>query len=94
MGVKYFPFSPLPTQIRVNEKLYISETSHKLLYKNEIQCQAIYNKMTLDPMQHVLNNPKKLGEVLISIKTLFKKQAIVHEKDQFSKIKPIICNIP
>ena len=33
-----------------DEKLYIRETCHKHLYKNEIPCQAICNKMALDPI--------------------------------------------
>ena len=32
-----------------DEKLYICETCHKHLYKNEIPCQAVCNKMALDP---------------------------------------------
>ena len=35
-----------------DEKLYICETllSHQYLYKNVTPCQAICNKMALDPM--------------------------------------------
>ena len=33
-----------------DEKLWICEKCHKHLYKNEIPCQAVSNKMTLDPM--------------------------------------------
>ena len=33
-----------------NEKLYICETYHKDLHKNEILCQAVCSKMALDPI--------------------------------------------
>ena len=32
-----------------DEKLYICETCHKPISKNEIPCQAVFNKMALDP---------------------------------------------
>ena len=31
-----------------DEKLYICETRHKHLYKSEIPCQAVCNKIALD----------------------------------------------
>ena len=33
-----------------DEKLYICETCHKYLYKNEVPCQAVCNKMALVPI--------------------------------------------
>ena len=77
-----------------DEKLYICETCHKHLYKNEIPCQAVCNKMALDPISDQLKYLKKLEKVLISKSISFKKTAIIHRKGEFSKIKGSICNIP
>ena len=75
-------------------KLYISETFHKHLNKNEIPCQAVCTKMALYPIPDVLKNLKKLEKVLICERILFKKIAIMHGQGEFSKIKGCICNIP
>ena len=75
-------------------KLYICETCHKCLIKNEIPCQAVYNKMALSPIPDSLKDLKKIEKVLISKRILFKKTAITYGKDEFSKIKGSICNIP
>ena len=37
-----------------DEKLYICET-YKHLYKNEVPCQAAYNKTALDPISEKRN---------------------------------------
>ena len=50
--------------------------------------------MALSPIPDFLKDLKKLEEVLISKRILFKKIAMMHGKGQFSKIKGIICNIP
>ena len=42
-----------------DEKLYICETCYKHLHKNEILCQAVCNKMTLDPIPDELKDLKK-----------------------------------
>ena len=76
------------------EKLYICETCHKHLCKNEIPCQAVCNKMALDPIPDELKDLKKLKKVLISKRILFKKTELMHGKGEFSKIKGSICNIP
>ena len=39
-----------------NEKLFICETCHKLLYKSEIPCQVICNKKALDPIPDELKD--------------------------------------
>ena len=78
----------------LDEKLFICETCHKHLWKNEIPCQAVCNKMVLDPIPNELKGLKKLEKVLISKRILFKKIAIMHGKGEFSKIKRSICNIP
>ena len=66
-------------------------TCHEHLNKNEIPCQAVCNKMALDTISDELK--KKIEKVLISKRTLFKKTVKMHGKDEFSKIKGIICNI-
>ena len=38
-----------------DEKLYICETYHKHLYKNEVSCQAAYNTTALDPISEKRN---------------------------------------
>ena len=77
-----------------DEKFYICETCHKHLHKNEIPCQAVSNKMALDPIPDEIRHLRKLEKVLISKRLLFKKIAIMHGKGEFSKIKGSICNIP
>ena len=77
-----------------DEKLYICETCHKHLNKTEIPCQAICNKMAVDPIPNELKNFKKLEKVFTSKRILFKKVAIMHGKGEFSKIKGSICNVP
>ena len=41
-----------------DEKLYICETYHKHLNKNEIHCQAVCDKMTVDPILNELKDIK------------------------------------
>ena len=36
-----------------DERLYICETCHKHLNKNEIPCQAVCNKMAVDPIPRI-----------------------------------------
>ena len=60
-----------------DQKSYICETCHKHLYRNEIQCQAVSNKMALDPIPDELKDLKKLGKLLTSKKILFTKIAIM-----------------
>ena len=57
-------------------------------------CQAVFNKMCLDPNPDELKDLKKFKKVLISTKMIFKKVAIMHGKEEFAKIKGSICNIP
>ena len=56
-------------QRNYDEKSYICETCHKYLYKNEISCQGVCNKMALDPMPKELKSFKKLEKVLIPWRT-------------------------
>ena len=77
-----------------DEKIYISDTYHKHLSRNEIPCQAVFNKMSLDSIPDELKDLKKLEKILISKRIIFKKIAIMHGKGEFAKIKGSICNIP
>ena len=56
-----------------DEKLYLCETCHRHLCKNEIPCQTVCNKMYLNPIPDELKDFKKLEKVLISKRILFKK---------------------
>ena len=42
-----------------DEKLHVCETCHKYVYKNEILCQAVCNKMAVDPIINELKDLKK-----------------------------------
>ena len=77
-----------------DETIYICHICHKRLSRNEIPCQAIFNKMSLDPIPDELKDLKKLEKVLISKRIIFKETAIMHGKSEFAKIKGSICNIP
>ena len=39
--------------------IYVSDTCHKHLSRNEIPCQTVFNKMSLDSISDELNNSKK-----------------------------------
>ena len=43
-------------------KLYICETCHKHLNKNEIPCRAVCNKMTVHPIPNELKDFKKISK--------------------------------
>ena len=77
-----------------DEKFYICKICQKNLYKNEIPCQAVCNKMDLDPMPDELKDLKKLEKVLILKRTLFKKIATMSNKGDSFKIKGSILNVP
>ena len=54
-----------------DEKLHICETCHhKHLYKYEIPCQAVYNKMALDPIPDELKDLEELEKVSITKRIL------------------------
>ena len=57
-------------------------------------CQAVFNKMILDPIPDELNDFKKLEKILIFNRITLKKKAIMHGKGEFAKIENSICNIP
>ena len=65
-----------------DEKNYICHTCHKHFSRNEIPCQAVFNKMSLDPIQDELKDLKESEKILISKRILFKKIAIMHGKDK------------
>ena len=48
------------------KKSYICDTCHKHLSTNEIPCQAVFNKISLDSIPDELKDFKKLKKNLIS----------------------------
>ena len=76
-----------------DEKIYICDTCHEHLSRNEMLCQDVFNKMSLDPIPDKLKDLKKIEKKLISKRIIFKKIAM-HGKGEFAKIKGSICNIP
>ena len=71
-----------------DEKLYICETCHKHLNKNEIRSQEVCNNMAVDPKPNDLNDLNNLEKILISKRTLFKKKQkkIVKKKNSMEKV--------
>ena len=61
-----------------DEKIYICNTCHKCLSRNEIPCQAVLNKYNLDPIPDQLTDLKELEKILPSKRIIFKKIAIMH----------------
>ena len=57
------------------EKTCICDKCHKHLSKNEIPCQAVFNKMSLDPIPDELKDFKNLEKILISKRILFEKNS-------------------
>ena len=47
-----------------DKKLYICETCHKHLNKKKIPCEAVCNKMVVDPITNDLKDFKKWEKVL------------------------------
>ena len=77
-----------------DEKNYIGHTCHKHLSRNDMPCQAIFNKMSLDPIPDELKDLKKLEKMLIYKRIIFIKIAVMYGKREFGKIKGSIWNIP
>ena len=58
-----------------DEKTYICDTCHKHLSINEMPCQAVFNKMSLDPFLDELKDLKRLEKTLISKIIIFLKNS-------------------
>ena len=54
-----------------DEKTYISDAYHKDFFENEISGQAVFNKMSLDPIPDDLKDSKKFTKILIFKKNIF-----------------------
>ena len=74
--------------------LYICSTCHLKVKNNKVPCQAVFNKLGIEPIPKELSELRRLEKVLISQRILFKKIAIMHGKGEFSKIKGTVCNVP
>ena len=48
-------------------------TCHKHLSRNEMPCQAVFHKMSLEPIPDELNDLKELEKILIPRKQYLKK---------------------
>ena len=75
-----------------DEKMYMYDTCHKHISRNELPYQAVFNKINLDPIPDELKNLKKLEKIFISKRIIFKKIAIINGKGEFSKTMDSICN--
>ena len=75
----------------IHEKLYICETCHTHLCKNEITSQTVCNKMTLDCIPDELKDSKNRKSLNSKIN---EEMGMMHEKGEFSKIKGIIRDVP
>lgn len=75
-------------------KTHTCQTYCKHLSKSEIPCQAVCNKLALDPIPKEFKYLKDLEKNLISETVLFKKIAKMHGKADFSKIKGTVCDVP
>ena len=75
-------------------KTHTCQTYCKHLSKSAIPCQAVCNKLALDPIPKEFKYLKDLEKNLISERVLFKKIAKMHGKADFSKIKGTVCDVP
>ena len=77
-----------------DEKSYIYDTCHKHLSRNEMQSQAVFNKMSLDPIPDELKDLKKLDEILISKRITFQKKQKYMEKWNLQKLRVVFVISP
>ena len=76
-----------------DSKFYICLTCDRHLVKDNIPCQAVWNKLELTPLPKEIEILNKLEKVLISKRILFKK-IVIMPKGQQPKINGAICNVP
>ena len=69
-----------------DKKVYIWDT-YKHISRNEMPCQAVFNKISLDPIQDELRHLKKIEKILIFKRIIFKKIGIMHEKWNLEKLR-------
>ena len=72
---------------------YICKTCHKKLKKGKIPCQSVYNKLDIFKLPRQFTDIRRLEQVLVSRRILFKKVTIM-PKGNSPKLKGTICNIP
>ena len=83
----------LKIQSSYDGKEYICKTCHSKAIQGKLLCQAIVNNLNVDDVPTELGNLKKLEQILIAWRIVFKK-VIVMLKGQQRKIKGAICNVP
>ena len=66
---------------------------HKHLSRNEMPCQAVFNKMSFDHILNELKDLKNLEKILVFKRLIFKRIAIMHGKGELAKFKASIYNI-
>ena len=64
------------------------------MIKSTIPCQAVVNKIHVEPLPKKQKDLERLGKILISKRILSVKIAIVYNKGEFAKLKGSIANIP
>ena len=72
---------------------YICKTCSSKLKKGSIPCQAVWNKLEVDPLPPIITSLHKLEKAMISKRLLFSK-VLIMPKGQMPKIKGAICNVP
>ena len=68
-----------------DEKIYICNTCHKHLSRNQMPYQAVFNKMNLDPIPDELKDLKELEKKIISKGIIFKKIVTIYGKERICK---------
>ena len=77
----------------LDEKQYICKTYHTNVFKGQVPCQAVCDKLHVDELPPDLSIREKLDQILTAQRIVFER-IIVIPKGQQRKIKGAICNIP
>ena len=77
-----------------DENTFVSDECHNQLSRNEMPCQAVFNKMSLDPIPDEIKDFKQLEKKFTSKRIIFKRNTVMHGKQEFAESKGSICNIP
>ena len=91
--IKYVKQHLFTGKMSFDKKEYICKTCHSKLLKEQVPCQAVYNKLMVDETPPELECLEKLEQILISQRIVFEK-IVIMPKGQQRKIKGAICNVP